>query len=322
MSRRKSSPGRRQRGFGWLLLVHQLPPKPAYLRVKIWRRLQSLGAIVLRNSVYVLPHGEQAREDFQWLLQEIRRAGGDGLVCEAELVDGLRDDEVRALFDAARDCEYAELTKELRTMNAARKGKAKSQDLTAKLERLRQRFDTVVARDFFGATGRLSSEALFAELARQPAAPLREPVRTLAALKSKTWVTRRGVQVDRIACAWLIRRFVDPRAIFKLVDEKSYRHKKGELRFDMFEGEYTHEGERCSFEVMAELLPGADPALRAIAQIVHDVDLKDNKFGREETAGIAHVMAGICASQKRDMDRIARGGAMLDDIYERFRQRR
>src|SRR6185295_16262000 len=115
----------------WLMLVHQLPPKPAYLRVKIWRRLQSIGAIAVKNSVYVLPAGEQSLEDFQWLLKEIEKSGGEGLVCEAELVDGLRDDQVRALFDAARDADYGELAKELRALKRG----GKSADDKSKLDK-------------------------------------------------------------------------------------------------------------------------------------------------------------------------------------------
>src|SRR5260221_10978243 len=95
----------------WLLLVHQLPPQPAYLRVKIWRRLQGLGAISVKNSVYVLPAGEQALEDFQWLLREIEQGGGEGIVWEGKLADGLNDHDVRALFDATRDADYAEIAK-------------------------------------------------------------------------------------------------------------------------------------------------------------------------------------------------------------------
>src|SRR4029079_12110834 len=137
----------------WLMLVHQLPPKPAYLRVKIWRRLQSICAIAVKNSVYVLPAGEAALEDFQWLLKEIEKSGGEGLVCEAELVDGLRDDEVRALFDAARDADYDELTRATRALETARTAKS---EFKPQLDKLRQRFDAIAARDFFGASGRLT----------------------------------------------------------------------------------------------------------------------------------------------------------------------
>src|SRR5947209_9328236 len=89
----------------WLLLIHQLPAKPAYFRVKIWRRLQGIGAVAVKNAVYALPAGDQAREDFQWLLAEIAEGGGEAVVCEARLIDGLTDQQVRALFDAARDAD-------------------------------------------------------------------------------------------------------------------------------------------------------------------------------------------------------------------------
>src|SRR3954471_2012034 len=112
--REKPTLGSPEPASSWLLLIHHLPPKPAYLRVKVWRRLQGLGAVSVKNSVYVLPTSEQAREDFQWLLREIERGGGEGMVCEASLVGGLSDQEVRGLFDAARDADYAQITTELR----------------------------------------------------------------------------------------------------------------------------------------------------------------------------------------------------------------
>src|SRR6516165_1432484 len=113
----------------WLLLVHQLPAKPAYLRVKIWRRLQDIGAVAVKNAVHALPMNDETQEDFEWLLREIREGGGEAFVCEARLIDGLSDEEVRALFDRARDADYAE----------------------------------VVAVDFFGAIGRETAEGLVAK---------------------------------------------------------------------------------------------------------------------------------------------------------------
>jgi hypothetical protein len=144
----------------------------------------------------------------------------------------------------------------------------------------------------------------------------------LNALKGRVWVTRRGLYVDRIASAWLIRRFIDPDARFKFVPAKGYEPEAGELRFDMYEGEYTHEGDRCTFEVLLTRAGLNDPALAAIGEIVHDIDLKDGKFGREEASGIARVMDGIAAANKNDERRIERGSAVLDDLYEVFRQKR
>ncbi len=136
------------------------------------------------------------------------------------------------------------------------------------------------------------------------------------------WVTRAGVHVDRIASAWLIRRFIDPEARFKFVPPKGYVPAPGELRFDMFEAEFTHEGDNCTFEVLLARSGLSDPALAAIAEIVHDIDLKDSKFSREEASGIARLVGGIAATTEDDTRRIERGSVMLDDLYQYFRTTR
>ena len=144
----------------------------------------------------------------------------------------------------------------------------------------------------------------------------------LAHLKDHTWVTRLGVHVDRIACAWLIRRFIDPGARFKFVSGKGYAPSFGELRFDMFEAEFTHEGDRCSFEVLLGHAGLTDPALQAIAEIVHDIDLKDGKFGRDEAGGVKALIAGVAMAHRSDEERLTRGGAIFDDLYEHFSRKR
>jgi hypothetical protein len=136
--------------------------------------------------------------------------------------------------------------------------------------------------------------------------------------RGATWVTREGVKVDRIASAWLIRRFIDPDARFKFVPARDKRREAGELRFDMYGGEYTHEGERCTFETLLARFGLKDAALRKIAEIVHDVDCKDEKFGRAEAGGLASMVQGIAAAHPRDEDRIARGSAAMDDLYASF----
>src|SRR5258708_39442479 len=100
----------------WLLLIHQLPPKPNYFRVKVWRRLQRLGAVAIKNSVYVLPRSDQTYEDFEWVLREIVKDGGDASICEARFVEGLSDGQVEALFHAAREADYAQLAEKLRRL--------------------------------------------------------------------------------------------------------------------------------------------------------------------------------------------------------------
>src|SRR6516165_200870 len=315
----------------WLLLVHQLPAKPAYLRVKIWRRLQDLGAIAVKNAVHALPMNEETQEDFEWLLREIREGGGEAFVCEARLIDGLSDEEVRALFDRARDTDYTELAKEAQVIAKALRRKASTEtatELRARVARLRKRLAEIAAIDFFGAIGRETAEELLRGLETQldkdksVASKAKTEPNLAETLRNRTWVTREGVYADRIASAWLIRRFIDAEARFKFVSGKGYRPQEGELRFDMFEAEFTHEGDKCTFEVLLERAGLKDSALRAIAEIIHDIDLKDDKFGRTEVAGIRTLIDGIRASTKDDAARITRGTEVFNDLYEVFRRKR
>src|ERR671927_399977 len=141
----------------WLLMIHQLPPKPDYFRVKIWRLLQGLGAVAVKNSVYVLPRSDQAVEDFRWVQREIEEGGGEASLCEAEFLDGLSDDEVIAAFRAARDEDYAELAEEARAVADERRSN-RSTTAASALTRFRRRLDQITAIDFFAAVGRAEVE--------------------------------------------------------------------------------------------------------------------------------------------------------------------
>lgn len=241
----------------WLLLIHQIPPKPDYLRVKVRRRLHGLGAVPLKNSVYVLPETDEHLEDFQWLANEIIADGGDATICSAALLSGVSDEELEALFRPPHD-----------------------------------RADAIPA----------------------PASQLQP--------RGAVWVTRQGVFIDRIASAWLIRRFIDPDAQFRFVPAKGYKKKPGELRFDMYQGEFTHVGDRCTFETLVAHFRLDDSALAAIGEIVHDIDCKDEKFERDEAAGIQAVMRGIALETDDDAERIARGSLVLDGLYGQLKRGR
>jgi hypothetical protein len=315
----------------WLLLFHQIPPKPNYSRVKIWRRLQRLGAVALKNSVYVLPWGDQAVEDFQWLIKEIIQLGGEASLCEASFMQGLSDEQIQGLFNTARDADYSQIAQEARQLRQKNHvGKhlpeAEKSQLRSQVEKLQRRLAEVAALDFFGAPAREVAAGLVAGLQELlpeeslPSQAISPENLSLEDCRGRTWVTRRGIEVDRIASAWLIRRFIDPEAQFKFVPAKGYQPQAGELRFDMFDGEFTHAGDRCSFEVLLERLGVEDPALTLIAQIVHDLDVKDNKFGRPEVAGLDHLLAGMGAATTEDDVRRERGAAIFDYLYEYFRR--
>lgn len=310
----------------WLLLIHQVPPKPNYFRVKVWRRLQRLGAVAIKNSVYVLPRTEQTYEDFEWVMREIVEGGGDASICEARFVEGLSDQQVEALFNAARDADYANLAEDIRGLfEALPAGKdltdQQRRDVEAQLARVGRRLAEITAIDFLSAKGREAVDGLIAGVEQRLHAKVGPEERAdRSTAQGRTWVTRRGIHIDRMASAWLIRRFIDPAATFKFVPGKGYRPEPGELRFDMFEAEYTHEGDQCTFEVLVRRFQVVDPAVRPIAEIVHDVDLKDAKFERPEATGIDRLVAGIAMAEKLDEGRLAQGSAVFDALYEYFRR--
>ena len=292
----------------WLLLIHQLPPKPDYLRAKIARRLQRLGALTLKNTVYLLPSNDQTLEDFEWTAGEIRSGGGEANVFEARFVDGLSDGEVQNRFNDARDSEYAPLIAEARAVRRKKKPDE------AAIASLRERAAEIDRIDFFGApNGQVLHSLLIGSSGGHGEIPAR--------LRNKIWVTRAGVHVDRIACAWLIRRFIDADAKFRFVSGRTEKPARDEIRFDMFEAEFTHDGNRCTFEVLVDHIRPSDRALRAIADIVHDIDLKEERFRRPEGHGVAALIEGITVAHREDRTRIERASGALDDLYAWFSRR-
>ena len=285
----------------WLLLIHQVPPKPDYARVKIRRRLQRIGAVPLKRTVYALPASDQSREDFEWLVREIAELGGEATICEGSFLEPETGARLIAAQRAERSQEYGEIA-------------ASAQRESGDVDRLKRRLALVTGVDHFEAQGRADAEAAIMAL-EQRKAGADEVESPEGGMQGRTWVTRVGVHVDRISSAWLIRRFVDPDARFRFVAPKGYRPEPGEVRFDMFEGEFTHDGDRCTFETLCRHFALRDRALSAIAEMVHDIDCKDDKFGRPETPGFRLVIDGIVRAHDADETRLERGAAVLHDLY-------
>jgi hypothetical protein len=314
----------------WLLLIHQIPPKPNALRVKIWRRLQQVGAVAIKQSVYVMPLSEQSREDLSWTLKEIVEGGGDGSISEARFVEGLSDEQILALFHKARKADYEKLIQDANALLAVwSSGEIDPRDPATKgpaqHAKLQRRLDETAAIDFFQTSERATAEMQLKELENllsgQPAAGSKAS-EGLADLMGKTWVTRTNLFVDRIACGWLIRRFVDKTAAFKFVPDPHYSPKANEIRFDMFDGEYTHEGDRCTFEVMVQRLQIQDHALGPLSEVVHDIDLKDKKFSRSETDGFNALLTGLVAAHPDDDQRMNEGRRLFDNLYAYYQRQK
>jgi hypothetical protein len=317
----------KQNSLNWLLLIHQVPGSPPYLRVKIWRRLQKIGAVGVKGSVYALPRSDEALEDFHWVAREIIEAGGEASVCEATFIEGITNDELVVLFNRAREFDYRELLDDISSMERDLRAMKKTGEQTisataTRVSRLRQRLVEIQAIDFFSSRLGSQAESLIGGLeSRLRSTPVRKGEQPAGAYFSRTWVTRKGIHIDRIASAWLIRRFIDEKARFKFVADKGYRPEPEELRFDMFDAEFTHAGDLCTFEVLLDRLDVKDRALRPIAEMVHDIDLKEARFARPETAGFALMINAVCTAHKDDERRIERGTAILDDLYDFYRRR-
>jgi hypothetical protein len=311
----------------WLVLIHQIPPKSAYLRVKVGRRLVRIGAVALKNSVYLLPATDACQEDFQWVLREVKSEGGDATLLRAQVVDGLGPDELRALFNAERERDYCELLQQAHSLVARVLERAEQQDVSspnsmeAEVARLERQLEHVVERDFFGARGREAVSALLQESRSHlapPSSPPVEPPALVSSYRGRTWVTRKGVHVDRIASAWLIRTYIDPDATFKFVPFKDYKSGVAEVCFDMFEAEFTHDGNACTFEVLCRRFELQYPGLAAVAELVHDLDIKDERYNRPETAGFRAQILGIALLHETDEARIAHGTTVLDALVSYY----
>jgi len=322
----------------WILLIHQLPPKPTNLRVRIWRKLQKLGAVAIKNSVYVLPATEKAHEDFQWLKQEIESAGGEAAVFQAGSVEGATDQEIIAAFRKTRDEEFATVAAGFDGLTGAIREQARGKHLSTgrltshetEIAKLHVELERVAANDFFNAAGRAAAfnayercqnslrvaqgPNLRAELAHAKRGAL-----DLAKFQGRRWVTRRNLHIDRLASAWLIKQFIDKRPRFYFVAEGETI--EGAIPFDMFGTEFTHHGEDCTFETMLKRFGLTESkGLREVAEIVHDIDLKDNKFQRLETSGLNSVIDGLSKVLRDDRKLLQQTGVVFDGLYALLNQ--
>jgi hypothetical protein len=296
----------------WLLLTFTLPTKRASQRVEIWRKLQRYGAVPLGNSGYLLPTGPSNEERFQWLATAIRKYGGDASVVHITSIDNISTPQLISRFSEARTRDYQELVGELQTFSSLT---AQKQGV-ARLSRLKNRFQEIVEVDFFNsALQRRVAELLEQADRSRTAAPLvpTEKIRP-EDYKGRTWVTRPRPGVDRCASAWLIRTFIDSRARFAFAagDELPARS----VPFDMFhEGGFGHRGDDCSFETLEKQFHIRDPRVALIGQIIHDADLLDEKFGRNEGYGVDEVLKGWARQGLADNKLLKRGMALIEGLY-------
>lgn len=289
----------------WLLLVFSLPRKRASLRVAMWRKLQRNGSLPLGNSGYLLPHSPENRERFEWLAKAIRDGHGDASVVAVQAIDNLSTAQLTRRFSEARRKDYRELQADIR----------RSRRAPGDLTRLRRRLQEIAAIDFFGGAGREDAERALSAVDQDSEAPEAMVVRIRKSdYQRRVWVTRPRPGVDRVMSAWLIRRFIDAKARFAFTSED--KKPVGAVPFDMYQGGFGHRGDDCTFETLTKAFQLRDPRVRMMAEIVHDADLFDDKFGRREGFGIDEVMKGWARQNTSDTELLKRGMQLAQGIYE------
>jgi hypothetical protein len=322
------APNRRR----WLLFIHQLPSHPSNLRVTTWRRLQQIGAIPLKQAVYALPDTPDAREDFEWLKTEVKAAGGDATVFAADNVDAWSDDALVEEFRRARQDLYKKLGRDVeqalkRAARARRPKGTRAPALRRLLDIFRERLVAAEKIDFFGSAGRDRVLTLLRQLEDQVGgtgsqAPPSEAVDhsgRKASFQRRLWITRPRPGVDRMASAWLIRLFIDRQARFGFAPDREFVPDDG-VPFDMFGVEFSHQGEGCTFETLCSVFGIAGPALSRIAAIVHDLDLKDGRFGAPECTTVGAMIEGLQLAYQNDDALLEQGMTLFDSLYRSFEQ--
>lgn len=305
--------------FDWIGLIMQIPLKPAYHRVKIWRRLNELGALHLKNALYILPKREETIEDFQWLKREIENLKGEAILIDFLLLEGISNDKLKELFSLARQRDYLPLIKSIK--------QAMSHELNSrtKFQKLQRKFETIKQIDFFEAAEKEITFMLLKQweekMYKTPEKNKLRQAKKLPSLPGNSiWVTSSSIGVDRMASAWLIKHFMDAQAKFKFVPNRDYKPRKNEIPFDMYEGEFSHQGDKCTFEILVEHFQLKDRALKKMSYIIHDLDFKDSKFNLGETEGVKALIEGIKKTYQDDLHRLEHSTHLFNHLYTSYKK--
>jgi hypothetical protein len=293
----------------------------------VWRRLRSLGAVALKRSAYLLPDTPERYEDFQWLAQEVQRDGGDATLIRVQQIENVSPGEVLRLFHDPRDRDYRQLAARYRRVlqGLDKAKKSISPRVQVELARLSKDHQRTRDIDFFDAPGGAEVRRLEEAIAmrtRRPEAPRPEPRPSLdlSKLRKRRWVTRPRPHVDRVASAWLIKRFIDPEAVFVFAPPAAFP--ADAIPFDAPGVELSHQGEDCTFETLVKRANLRDRRLARLAEVVHEADLRDGKYPHEEARGIDVAVRALLAATADDQQVLAQGMTLFEGLYATTSRRR
>jgi hypothetical protein len=303
----------------WLVFSYSLESQPkSSVRVGFWRRLQQLGTLSLKNGLHVLPDREECLESFQWLAQEVQEAKGEVTIMRVDRFESMTDAQLIELFHAGCRKKYEQLDRQMAVLWKRLQATPKKKDATAigrMFTKLQRQWGDITRVDFFDSpyggqvTVRLRRlRQAFAP--EQPSIPKLPPA-AMADYRERTWVTRPRPHVDRLACAWFIRRFINPKIIIRY----STNPERDEVRFDMRGADFGHHGNLCTFETMVLRFGLSDPALLAMGEIVHEIDIRDGVYMRPETSGIDVILKGWLLEKLSDQELERHGLVLFQGLY-------
>lgn len=307
----------------WLALVVSLPAANATLRMRIWRATKALGCAVLRDGVYLLPAGRGLRQALRMHVEEIKQGGGNAYLLNVANPSVEEKTDFQALFD--RGEEYHKLMVRINEFVSSL-GALDAAAGRRQLKGLWRDFEALVALDYFPSSGKVETDAMlaqaeavfFASLAvGEPQAAKGEVQRRdIADYRQRLWATRKHLWVDRMASAWLIRRFIDPEARFLWLDKPEDCPAQA-LGFDFDGAAFTHVGNRVTFEVLlASFALESDPALARLGALVHQLDVGGMPVA--EAAGVELVLGGIRQRCPDDDALLADAVKIFDDLYSMY----
>lgn len=302
----------------WLLLLYGLPTKKGAARVNLWRQLKKCGALSLKTSAYLLPDKAEHHERLQWLAQQVRDSGGEATIIHVTEIEGLSNEDIVWQFNEARAADFSELLTSLNDLIAKNK-KSLSDSFADDLEKLTRRFEEISKIDFFACPRAQDAQMLLKRAGNLQNGKVKAS-RSLTASKfaGKTWLTRPRPEIDRVGSAWLIRKFIDSKARFIFSTDPT-KHPQA-IPYDMFEVEFSHHGEDCTFETLVKRFGIQDKVVLKIAEMVHDADLEDGKFQTTECIGIDRILKGWAKSGLSDEQLLERGGDCFDALYQQLKK--
>lgn len=299
--------------LSWLLLLYSVPAKSGALRLSVWRQLKRLGAVSLKTSASVLPDRAELLESFQWLAQRIREQGGEATLVRADDIDGVSDEAIVTLFREARAADYDAILQDARSLLPA-KGR-KTRVAQEEIEKLAARLQAVRQIDFFDCPQAADVELLLRRLGESSASGKTKPL-AIKQYQKRIWLTRPRPEVDRVGSAWLIARFIDPKASFVFAADAA-AHPTA-LPYDMVGVEFGHHGDDCTFETLMKRFSLNEAALKKVAAIIHDADLGDGRHGTHEGVGLLAIFRGWARMGWTDHDILTRGFECFDALHRQL----